>query len=50
MEIILGKSLFGQGEPERGLRVGNSEIPKRQEIKSCAEISKELGGARIHSA
>ena len=24
----------GQGEPERGLRVvGNSEIPKRQEIK-----------------
>ena len=26
--------MFGQGEPERELRVvGNSEIPKRQEIK-----------------
>lgn len=34
MEAILGKSLREQGEPKRGLReVGNSEIPKRQEIK-----------------
>ena len=34
MEAILGKSLREQGEPKRGLReVGNSETPKRQEIK-----------------